>query len=966
MKVNDGSIIDEIDVHRDVPESISKPTPLELWCANLEPHETNALGLSEPVDYTAEIESPLAKDSLFAELEGLDSNVVSSSTESEVNNISTSESFFNYPMPLKHSSIKSTSNSSGSKANNTSSFESFFSDPAPYFEDISSLENRLFNLEDSIFKNIRWDDGQCVLPLPAFEFDTTPFDSYQQPPLLSPLMPLTDKEESVRITTEASLKTLSAIRGGIKLLHDEGFCSHQGYNIIVVDPGRPSVLNVRPISVPRLTMLNELLREGASNPLQWDPILDDIAKVLSRIVTSLSLDMLVTADGEQREKWQGICQSLSAVLAVPHIALMSFIRSHIDISGAMPNGALSDGLQIEAPGGKICLAARRLQCLHGFLKQPIWAFNFIPKDSHLQGVDYDGFYISSSIDDLAELWGPFTLSYAETLWARTVGSIETRGGRLMAVHSSNCQVKALDDEALCHWFGWLDVAENELRNQILPIDTTKRLLIGMPGSRHSDYRSQESQRRRIRPKLEELADASGGKYLTVTVGFTYKFDAGWTLKDAILESWTDAARDDLTHIPCPHYMDYRVVLEISRCSGHARRISIWKLLQCSLLRDYFRQNLEVGVCQGIEAALQQYSSIGCFALIWPELDTHRRNILTLAFKFVLRTLKCTGVGEDGLLQVWDITSIPRIDGRRIDPQWAPLLKDDIGCATFAVITGACRKYKPPIRAYEKAPIGLPILCTQVRITANQKLTQMNTTMKECKPSQQSNEFNSRSFSSKWSVPRSNSNDIRLARFSFTVQSNSGDESLDCVGNLMNARQIISGGVKTNESTDQSVPLEPIQPKRFPARDGTNVCDDTRSKDSSQTDQSRTQRQKIPEKVTCDSSLPFKNGKGQKLGKLVLEPLEGPSESIDLTSLPDTSGLPARWQPSRSNWFDTIHQKGEQMDENFSSWVNKSSGLIPRLLRRMAPREDTSPAVVTEYIRMGDLTAYQKVLDLYIR
>ncbi|KAA8564276.1 hypothetical protein EYC84_011220 [Monilinia fructicola] len=569
-----------------------------------------------------------------------------------------------------------------SDAKKTPPVESFTDHPAPYFEDVTSLEERVLHLGTSTFEKISRSNGHSILPLPEFELDTRPLDSH------------------------------------------------------------------RPFS---------------------DPL------------------------------------------------------SHIDISGEVPDGALGDGLQIEAPGGNICLAARRLKCLHGLLKQPVWAFNFVPTDSRPLEVDYDGFYISITVDDFAELWGPLRLNYAENSVVATVASIETRGGTILAVDPIEHNVKALDDETLCHWFSWLDVSEYQKhQDKVTSTDTTKRLLIGM----HSLYsHGQKHQKRRIRPKLEisekcicvdtyslQYADfelstkipswtldaksfqVSGGKYATLTVGFTYKFDAGWTLKDAILESWVDAAKDDPSHVPNPHHMDYLVVLDICRCSGHARRISLWTLLQSPDLRDFFRQSLEFGVFQEIEAAILQ-------------------SVLNFAFKLVLRTLRCTGVGEDGLLQVWDITSMPRIDGRRIDPQWTRMVQDDIGCATFGIITRTCRKYKPPVRAHDPPPKPLPVLYTQVCITAKKKLNQTEDAQKQWEVPSSLNESNLRGFSSKWGVFKSNSINTRLGSSPDAVQTSVEEKLLERIQARQKARKMTSGASRIEDFTDPSVLFESDQSSR---------------------------------------------------------------------------------------------------------------------------------------------------------
>ncbi|KAF7857961.1 hypothetical protein EAF04_009318 [Stromatinia cepivora] len=541
----------------------------------------------------------------------------------------------------------------------SSPLELFVINPTSYSEEITVLELRILQLGQNTFKNIEQDymAKRRIIPLRKLDFGlepSIPFSlSFDQRAKINGY---------IKVQILASIETLSSILGGTQLLQNEGFSNSSSYNIIVADIDRPNVLNIRPVSIPILNLLLKLLHEVNSCNQQRDMVLEDEADYYPTFLP------------------------------------------HLDISGYTPSGSLSGGLHIESHGGTLFLGARPLNDL---VKHQVWVLSFISENSKNWNVDYDGFYVSSSsIDDLAELWGPFRLNYAKDTKTAILKSIEIRGGRFIAIELKNCQVQPLNDETPCHWSTWLEISRDQYKlKEVEAIDTTKRLLIGMysldgTGSRLNGTDCQ-GQKRRRRPKLEVLErcmckeryalkygefdlstrapswkldartfQASGDQYFTVTVGFTYKFDAGWTLKDAILESWIDAGKNDSSHIPDPHYMDYLVVLDISHCSSHARRISLWKLFQYSDLRGYFRRNLEMGICQEIESVLLQHSSDDCFVTIWPTLDADKRNFLTLAFTFVLKTLRCTGVGQGGLLQVWDITTIPRIDGRRIDPRWS--------------------------------------------------------------------------------------------------------------------------------------------------------------------------------------------------------------------------------------------------------------------------------------------------------
>jgi hypothetical protein len=60
------------------------------------------------------------------------------------------------------------------------------------------------------------------------------------------------------------------------------------------------------------------------------------------------------------------------------------------------------------------------------------------------------------------------------------------------------------------------------------------------------------------------------------------------MKDVIVEDWVEGLRADCGHLPKPFYLDYLVVLEISLCTGHSRRTTLWTVLRQSALRNYLR------------------------------------------------------------------------------------------------------------------------------------------------------------------------------------------------------------------------------------------------------------------------------------------------------------------------------------------------------------------------------------------
>ncbi|TEY32608.1 hypothetical protein BOTCAL_0715g00040 [Botryotinia calthae] len=227
-----------------------------------------------------------------------------------------------------------------------------------------------------------------------------------------------------------------------------------------------------------------------------------------------------------------------------------------------------------------------------------------------------------------------------------------------------------------------------------PIDTKKLLLIGVrtipqaprkrmssPRFHTTDPRHREFEHATRPPSWrinERTAQASGGQYFNITLGYMYKFDAGWTLKDVILEDWVDAGKTDISHVPNPYLMDCLVVLDFSCCSGHARRISLWTLLKDPAIGKYLNQQCNNGVDEfgNITTLLDGLGSADSLTSIWTTILVTQRKLLISSFKAILKILKFTGVGDDKKLQVWDITSHDRIDGRRLDPRWSSFVKDD--------------------------------------------------------------------------------------------------------------------------------------------------------------------------------------------------------------------------------------------------------------------------------------------------
>ncbi|TGO81823.1 hypothetical protein BPOR_1003g00010 [Botrytis porri] len=396
--------------------------------------------------------------------------------------------------------------------------------PTSYSEDITLLEHRVLQLGQNTFQKIEEDveSRRYVLSLRKLGYGTEPF---------TPLSATSDQQLRINDYMQA-------------LTSNEWFCNSSTYNNIVADKDRPKVLNVRPISMPSLSLLLELLREvqefiRQEDNQRRDSVLEDVAEILLHMVVSLSLGIpqtVLAVNKHNLERQQDICHLLSSILSVVHVALLSHVRPHFDNSGYTPSRSLSDGLHIECPGGALFLAARRLKY------------------------------------HLAELWGPLKLNCTE---ASTASSIETHGGRLLSAEHDTSSIQQLESQVLCHWSSWMET--NSLGNTT-PIDTTKLLLIGVRDISQPARESLSSPRFDERP-WRDCPDQyiSQPRHREFELGVTYKFDAGWNLKDVILEDWVHAGKTDASHTPNPYLMDCLAVLHFSCWIGDDKNLQAWDI-----------------------------------------------------------------------------------------------------------------------------------------------------------------------------------------------------------------------------------------------------------------------------------------------------------------------------------------------------------------------------------------------------
>jgi hypothetical protein len=868
----------------------------------------------------------------------------------------------------------------------------YIKNPRVYTEAINNLQEQIFELGRPALCSLYGEGDTNVLPLPSSKLLDLHWVMRE---------PNTLNNEVIRGLLLNCITIASAVIGGHKILAEYDFCK-KTYNVLVRQSKRGNVVNAVSVKMSALGSLLNLLEEAEAyygtgiDCSILDETMEDLGEIVKLVLLDLGLynEPVVGPSGVERTRW--VLDLTVSALSVLFLALVSFINSHLCIQET-PLGELTR-LRIDTPSCPIFMIPRRFLCLNGFIKQPVWIFSAVPAYSHLE--ENERYYLSIFLTDFADLWGPIGLEYIDGS-KDSVSKITVRGGIIQSHTTGDDSLSPLDDETLCHWHGWMEGKLNLQRAQRTSISTTKRLLIGAPSAtEYLELNTRPFQisgncacREKTRfadfydafeltTKLpswtvsERLGQVSGGAYVNILYGHTWKFNAGWTLKDVIVTDWVDHVRDP-SHTPKPYYLDYLVVLEISQCSGHSQRISLWDLLKQQILRRYLKKFLDLDVRRDFDTLVQFFPSDTRFTEIWNSVSKEGRDVLKIITKEIISTLRSTGVGEDGKLQAWDLNSVERLDGRRITPRWVSMVKDDAACATFAIITDKCVTYSEtfsPRNTKFKIGTDSTILSTAICITAPEQLESCAPHIYTPPDSSREDEHRpdwvlSKPTFEKWKVRLSeDSSSLAISsrrQLLESVRDNSGPDT-EALQRIESRRLARKQGQQLRSQTNGSIKEKSLENTTLTNGVSRPTLPNQEFSQSSNYhpnfSPNGVARKSIP--LISDGALDFKNGKGEDIGKLILEN----PQDIDLRTVAEGTPLTARWESRKSGLLATIKAKEATMDKKIVGWTERRSSTIsvlPWAISRIAEIKKPAPFVV-EYIRGGSLNASQKVLQTYIR
>ncbi|KAL4755606.1 uncharacterized protein BDW70DRAFT_165323 [Aspergillus foveolatus] len=337
-----------------------------------------------------------------------------------------------------------------------------------------------------------------------------------------------------------------------------------------------------------------------------------IQRLLASGNTALCLDKL--------RNW-GFHQSHANIQAIKDendrlVALASVIAKFIDLAIVSFSGAHLEPFDEKFLGvsniavslcDSLVLHRRSLSCLDECLgRQPVWVFEDVGPE---RPNAWYPMYVSTTISDLHDIWGPVWVSLpvvegkeerkSQPPWSGPVVSYNIGRGRIIPWQQQRDEPEAIDNEFLAHW----TTNECDLNNvsAFPPSSREPRFLIGATRlsvnescglkvdqwtlSVRSFQRLEVPGTRASKREQDAQTFTIGYNAFGVTAGYQeqWKRRSGSTLKDRALVSWINEpeARN-------PSIMADHLAVEISACSGNARRQRLIRILACQTIRNYLR------------------------------------------------------------------------------------------------------------------------------------------------------------------------------------------------------------------------------------------------------------------------------------------------------------------------------------------------------------------------------------------
>lgn len=414
-----------------------------------------------------------------------------------------------------------------------------------------------------------------------------------------------------------------------------------------------------------------------------------------------------------------IFYSTRAIAMVLDLGVISFSGAHLRPfdQALFEDRAESYLIPCDTKQASIVLRQWRLGCLEGFcLENPVWVFSVhgskTSSRTPLSRIN-ETWYLSATPEEFASIWGPMW-KYASKRHPDAILWYLVSPGFLIPGHWSVGCPEILEGEVLCHWTN--DPAELNEDESFPSRQRYPRLLIGADMFKLSknigcrldptSFSSKMDDENRLRilgtsctrwvwsDKITAQLSASaslGPASFGLSLSRDFQRKKGMTAKENLR---VKMATEPGKHLP---FLWKSLGVEISACTGNARRLTLIELLGTNTISKYLKHDTGLHWGPGdFDKWLDALAPKSVKEFCKRYAEASRRNGGRLArhfddaLKLAFSALSYTGLHGSSIDAFWEYKGDPlTIEISKWDQKWAGMLSDDeIKCA-LVVVSETC-------------------------------------------------------------------------------------------------------------------------------------------------------------------------------------------------------------------------------------------------------------------------------------
>jgi len=542
-------------------------------------------------------------------------------------------------------------------------------------------------------------------------------------------------------------RVIYKVMSNLKRMKQANYCS-ETFNVMVLEKQRPNVARLVGISLSGVTIFSDkvanlLLNEGHLSLHQARAFLGSCYDFLFTI----GLDVPAFQDSYGYHSAGKVLYSyarsregvLSAIMYATRvigylldIATVSFCGAHLEPFDEVYFDRVSPTshyrLPCDARGAAIDLQLRTFQCLDGFLQgRRVWVFSSTEVEFFTDSLPNEPLYLSTAPDEFANAWGPMWKS-TSPLDPGTTLRYMVSPGFIVPWRRTPGQPDLLPNEVRCHWTK--DIYDINSIFSLAVHGGFERLLIGA----HSTLLKNTS----CRPNKQNFFREMSRRNSLKDLGFTHgswaigpvNVSAALSTSALLPVSITGTVGTPITKKPqislrallCRsivadprdvviQYLNEYCGVEISACTGHARRIPFSRVLGSQTMQEYLYRRVQWSSSDEDRyfSALQEADSKSAIYFLYRDGSDGQKKNYDVALKLSIAALAETRVKSGHLRALWALDGRAYIVSFRVsDHEWAGLLTDTLTTCSLVIVNQTCLECSTTITRHRpEVPVGKP-------------------------------------------------------------------------------------------------------------------------------------------------------------------------------------------------------------------------------------------------------------------